>query len=153
MEIIPAVLEKIKAYRHAGQDIVFLRDTHFEDYLETREGRYLPVAHTIRGSHGWLVDDAIRAEIDTDAYPNLEKDTFACRALGDLIAGYKELPSIELVGICTGICVISNAFFIRALYPEADLSVDAACCSCVSRDSHEKALEIMKLCHIDIANG
>ena len=146
--IVPAVIAKIKEYEANGDEIVFLRDTHEENYLDTQEGKFLPVKHTIRDTNGWLVADEIRKVCDTQNYLNLEKNTFACVALKDYLEKLDEPFEVELVGVCTGICVISNAFFIKGYYPEAKIVVDSACCACVTQEAHERALEAMKLCHI-----
>ena len=148
--ILPNVIAKIREYEESGDGILFLRDTHDEGYLRTQEGKNLPVPHTLIGSRGWLVADAIRDVIDTDKYLNLEKDRFACTDLELFLKEIEEPFAIELIGICTGICVISNAFYIKALYPEAPISVDARCCACVTPETHQKALDIMKLCQVEI---
>lgn len=150
--IIPDVILKIKEAIKNGDKIIFLRDTHYDNYLETNEGQNLPVAHAIKGTHGWEIADELRKEIDTDKYPNIEKTTFACVGLKEYL---EEIPNlneyeIDMIGICTGICVISNAFFIKALYPEMKINVYEKCCACVTPESQKKAMDVMKLCHINI---
>ena len=137
--ILPKVLEKIRTYR--PEQIFVTQDTHPDNYLETNEGRHLPVAHCIAGSQG-----------PADHF--ICKPTFGSTLLVEKLktAVGTETPEIELVGLCTGICVLSNAILCKATFPESDVSVDAACCACVTPQSHDTALSAMKLCQIDINN-
>ena len=146
--IVPRVISKIHDY---PQNCIYVtRDTHQEDYLETQEGQNLPVRHCIEGTKGW----EIRREI-ADAMPGAEiinKPTFGSVILAQELMerSQREPVEVELVGLCTDICVISNALLIKALLPEVRISVDPKCCAGVTPQSHEAALEAMKSCQIQI---
>lgn len=144
-EILPRVAEKINNFEG---DIYFTRDTHGYDYLESAEGKKLPVPHCIKGSDGWQICSAL----DTSrAKAVIDKPTFGSTELARLLAERKdEISSITLTGVCTDICVISNAMLIKAALPETPLAVDASCCAGVSPESHENALSAMKMCQIEI---
>ena len=145
--IVPGVVEKIKNF--SGR-VIATRDTHGEDYLETQEGRNLPVPHCIRGTAGWEIRPEIQRLISE---PPVDKDTFGSAALGEMLRGLDEregLESITLVGLCTDICVISNAMLIKAFLPEIPVIVDASCCAGVTPESHERALKAMAACQIAI---
>ena len=144
--IVPRVAEKIKAARKRGDMVVFTRDTHQKNYLETQEGRKLPVLHCIEGSDGWQISP--RLEVGDSRV--FDKPTFGSLNLADFAATLDGLEEVELVGLCTGICVISNAFILKARLPEVRLSVDASCCACVTPESHATALAAMKLCQVDV---
>ena len=145
--IVPYVKEKIESF---DGEVLFTRDTHAEDYMDTQEGRNLPVPHCIKGTPGW----EIRAELDalrkTEA---IDKLTFGSRDLVDVLAREGEIESITFVGLCTDICVISNAMVVKAFYPEIQLIVDAKGCAGVTPESHARALEAMKMCQIKVVNG
>ena len=141
--IVPYVKKKIESYKN--DKIYFTRDTHGEDYLETQEGRNLPVPHCIKGTHGWQISE----ELQTFGCEVLDKPTFGSVALSKLIK--EDNPeSVELCGLCTDICVISNAMLIKAALPEVKISVDASCCAGVTPKSHQNALSAMKMCQIEI---
>ena len=144
--IVPYVKEKIESF---DGEVLFTRDTHAENYMDTQEGRNLPVPHCIKGTAGW----EIRAELDalrrTEA---IDKLTFGSRDLVDVIAREGEIESITFVGLCTDICVISNAMVVKAFYPEIPLIVDARGCAGVTPESHARALEAMKTCQIKVVN-
>lgn len=144
-EIVPNVAEKIKEYQNAGDQVVFTFDTHYENYLETQEGKRLPVKHCIKGTEGWELDKALQ-DFEGEYF---EKPSFGSRELAQW-AEKGEFSSIELVGLCTDICVISNALLLKAYLPETPVSVDASCCAGVSPESHNNALEAMKMCQIDV---
>lgn len=144
-EIVPNVAEKIKEYQNAGDQVVFTFDTHYENYLETQEGKRLPVKHCIKGTEGWELDKALQ---DFKG-KYFEKPSFGSRELAQW-AEKGDFSSIELVGLCTDICVISNALLLKAYLPETPVSVDASCCAGVSPESHNNALEAMKMCQIDV---
>lgn len=147
--IVPAVAEKIRAYEKRGDQVIFTRDTHEENYLETQEGKKLPVPHCIRETHGW----EISPELSTDGCIVVDKVTFGSWELPEAVMQAMEgkLPeSIELVGLCTDICVISNALLLKARFPEVPIGVDPACCAGVTPASHENAISAMKMCQIDI---
>ena len=147
-QIVPGVMDKIAAYRQSGDKIVFTRDTHTEDYLETQEGRMLPVKHCIADTEGYLIAE----KLDTDGCEIFDKPSFGSIALAEQAAagGYDE---IELCGLCTDICVVSNALILKARLPETKIVVDAACCAGVSEESHEAALLTMKMCQVNVING
>lgn len=140
--VVENVREKIAHYREHGDQIIFTRDTHGADYLQTQEGKNLPVEHCIEGTHGWQVAEAV----DIPECEHVSKGTFGCSDLYKYIRG----TEVELVGLCTGICVISNALTLKAFLPEMRISVDPRCCACVTPQSHQTALEAMKLCQIHV---
>lgn len=147
--IVPKVAERI---RNFSGKVLFTRDTHEENYMETQEGKNLPVSHCIRGTKGWEICEeleTLRTEVPID------KVTFGSPDLGSLLReenAKNEINSITLVGLCTDICVISNAMLLKAFLPEVKIIVDAACCAGVSPESHRNALEAMKMCQIQIEN-
>jgi len=144
--IVPKVAEKIKNF---DGTVLYTRDTHEENYMETQEGRNLPVTHCIRRTEGWQ----IRTELQQTGAEVVDKPTFGSRALAEkLVEMNREeaIESITLIGLCTDICVISNAFVIKAFLPETPIFVDAACCAGVTPESHARALEAMKVCQIAV---
>lgn len=147
-EIVPAVVKKAKEF---DGRVIFTKDTHFENYMDTQEGHLLPVPHCIKGTDGWKLIpelETIAVERDADVY---EKITFGCPELAeDLVEANKKNPieSVELVGLCTDICVVSNALLIKAFLPEIPVSVDSACAAGVTKEKHEAALETMRSCQI-----
>ena len=150
--IVPAVAERIRAARAAEEIVVATLDTHPEDYLNTAEGKKLPVRHCIRGTTGWELAPAIREALG-DGATLLEKPTFGSVRLPQLVRdemGDAEQLRIELVGLCTDICVVSNALLLKANFPEADIAVNRACCAGVTPHRHEAALATMASCQIDI---
>lgn len=144
--IVPKVREKIEAYRAAGDMVIFTRDTHGENYLTTQEGRNLPVVHCVKGTPGW----EIAAELPVGDSAVVDKPTFGSVSLAHRVARLEGLEAIELVGLCTDICVISNALLLKATLPELPISVDAACCAGVTPESHKNALAAMKMCQIAV---
>ena len=150
VDIVPKVVEKIKTF---DGRIIATRDTHEVNYLETQEGKNLPVEHCIRGTKGW----EIRSEIGELIKENpIDKVTFGSAGLGQTLKEYHEqkqpIDSITLIGLCTDICVISNAMVLKANLPEVPIIVDASCCAGVTPQSHKQALEAMKVCQIEIIN-
>ncbi len=149
VEIVPRVKAKIEGFR--GK-VFFTRDTHGEDYMDTQEGRMLPVPHCMKGTEGWQIHPELEALRKTDA---VDKVTFGATALGALLREENErepIARITLVGLCTDICVISNALLIKAFLPEVPVRVDASCCAGVTPESHKNALFAMKVCQIGIGN-
>lgn len=150
------VAEKIKAYRseNNGIPVIFTMDTHSEDYLETQEGKKLPVVHCVKGTDGWEIDPTVwSAAESTDIL--LEKNSFGSLKLSNVIrdTAADKLPdveAIELVGVCTDICVISNAMILKAAFPEIPIIVDGSCCAGVTPESHENALKAMSSCQIEV---
>ena len=153
VSIVPKVIEKIRAF---DGTVLFTRDTHEEGYLETQEGRNLPVPHCIKGTHGWKLHPEIESLAeDLGGPPALhvfDKGTFGSRALAKYLADDPDVSEIELVGLCTDICVISNALTIKTCLPETPITVDAACCAGVTPESHRRALDAMRVCQIRIVN-
>lgn len=142
--ILPAVKEKIARYAARGDEIIYTRDTHGEDYLDTPEGRKLPVVHCVRGTEGWQLAEGIYIP----GSRIIDKPTFGWTGWGS-----ESFEAVELVGLCTDICVVSNALILRALFPDAEISVDPGCCAGVTPESHEAALCVMKMCQIDVTDG
>ena len=144
-EMLPRLAGKIESFEG---DIYFTRDTHGENYLESAEGKNLPVPHCIKDSEGWQISSAL----DTSrAVAIIDKPTFGSTELAELLAQRADkISSITLTGVCTDICVISNAMLIKAHLPEIPLAVDASCCAGVTPESHENALSAMKMCQIEI---
>jgi len=145
--IVGRVAAKVEAYKNRGDEVVFTRDTHGENYLTTQEGRNLPVKHCIRETDGWRIASAI----DTSGCTILDKVTFGSMELAEYVAQRKPM-SVELVGLCTDICVISNAMILKASMPEVPVGVDASCCAGVTPESHKNALGAMKACQVVILN-
>lgn len=150
--IVPYVAEKAK--NTPRENLFVTLDTHQPNYMETNEGRHLPVPHCIEGTEGHALDNAIAAAVDgIPASRIIRKPTFGSVALLDALRALpEELTEIELVGVCTGICVISNAMLCKAAFPEADITVDAALCACVTPESHDIALNAMRLCQMEIVH-
>lgn len=144
--IVGKVAEKIETYRKNGDRVIFTRDTHFDNYMSTQEGRNLPVPHCIKDSEGWQISKKLTVGDSTV----IDKPSFGSVELGDYLAGLEDIEAVELIGLCTDICVISNAMIIKAKLPEIKVSVDSQCCAGVTPDSHNNALEAMKMCQIEI---
>ena len=147
--IVERVAEKIRGF---NGEVIFTRDTHPNDYLNTQEGKNLPVVHCVEGSEGWRIREGL-----TEIRPCsvIDKPTFGSAELGAILARKNEeeaIGEITLIGLCTDICVISNALLIKAFLPEVPVCVDAACCAGVTPESHRNALEAMKMCQIRIDN-
>lgn len=147
VSIIQNVCDKIEKFE--GK-IYVTKDTHDDNYLNTNEGRNLPVVHCIRNSEGWQLDKAIEKALSTKDYEIVEKPGFGSLELPEIIR--KDFPDInfeiEIVGLCTDICVVSNAIILKANFPENTIKVDSKCCAGVTPDSHEAALMTMKMCQI-----
>ncbi len=148
--ILPRVIQKVKGFE--GR-ICFTRDTHGEDYLDTQEGKKLPVKHCIIGEEGWRLADGLEELATGSGCKVYNKPAFGCV---ELAADLREendrepIEGIELCGLCTDICVISNALMVKAFLPEVPVCVDASCCAGVTPQSHRNALEAMKMCQIEI---
>lgn len=139
--IVDNVQKKIEEYKNNGDEIIFTRDTHQANYLKTNEGIHLPVEHCIEGSDGWQ----IRAGLYVEGAKCVDKPTFGYVSWRNF-----EFEEVELVGLCTDICVVSNALIIKALYPEIKVSVDSSCCAGVTVESHNAALTTMKMCQVEV---
>lgn len=146
--IIPAVAKRIEEYEKEGCPVFFTRDTHTEEYMNTQEGRLLPVPHCIKGTDGWQIAKELRGFADEGNV--LDKLSFGCMELPTWIAGkLGETPKeLELCGVCTDICVISNAVILKAAFPETKIEVKGRLCAGVTPESHENALNAMKNCQI-----
>lgn len=147
--IVPKVEQKIRNF--SGR-VLFTRDTHEENYMDTQEGQKLPVPHCIRGTDGWQIRPELQVLCKEEP---IDKVTFGSVDLGRVLqeADQKDpVKSITFVGLCTDICVISNALLAKAYLPEAELTVDASCCAGVTPQSHKNALEAMKVCQIRVEN-
>ena len=145
--IVPNVVAKIRDFDGL---VLATRDTHEQNYLQTQEGKNLPVEHCIRGTKGWEIQSDIAALIQEEP---VDKPTFGSRNLAEKLVEIHEknaIDSITLIGLCTDICVISNAMTIKAFLPEVPIIVDASCCAGVTPQSHEQALEAMKVCQIQV---
>lgn len=148
VKILPKVQQKIAEYRSQGFPVIFTRDTHDENYLTTQEGKNLPVVHCIYGSEGWNIASCLDVQDSTI----LNKPAFGSTELVQYLATKYPGIELELVGLCTDICVISNAMMLKIFFPETIISVDASCCAGVTPGSHKNALEAMKMCQIIIQN-
>ena len=147
--MIDAAAKRIRDF--SGKVFVTM-DTHFENYMDTREGKKLPVPHCIKGTDGWQLNDRIREALYGKDFDVVEKHTFGSTELPKLIrsdAGDDEV-SIELIGLCTDICVVSNALILKANFCESEVSVDASCCAGVTPETHRAALETMKMFQINV---
>ena len=137
--IVPNVKKKIQEYKNRGDEIIFTRDTHQSDYLDTPEGKKLPVVHCIEGTKGWQIADAL--EVEGCTY--IDKPTFGWTHWNE-----RTFQEIEMIGLCTDICVVSNALILKATFPSVEITVDASCCAGVTPQTHLAALETMKMCQI-----
>lgn len=145
--IVPNVVKKIENF---DGEIFATLDTHFDNYMETSEGKNLPVPHCIKNTDGWLLDKEVKAALDKKGFTAVEKNTFGSTDLPALIkekSGDGEL-SIELIGLCTDICVVSNALILKANFPEADIKIDPECCAGVTPEAHIAAIKTMASCQI-----
>lgn len=149
VSIVPDVVEKIESFEG---DIIVTYDTHPENYMETQEGKNLPVLHCIKGSEGWKLNDKVQESLLKREYKVIEKPTFGATELPEYIKeNYDPLDiEIELIGLCTDICVVSNALLLKANFLETKVSVDAVCCAGVTPESHEAALLTMKMCQVNV---
>ena len=142
--IIPRVVRKVEGYD--GQ-VIFTRDTHGSDYMQTQEGRKLPVIHCVKGTAGWEICDALKPYVKQV----VDKPTFGSLELPHILSASGEVvEEIELCGLCTDICVISNAMILKAAFPEARILVDGSCCAGVTMESHHTALNVMQAVQIEV---
>lgn len=155
--IVPAVAARIQRAKAEGSQVIFTLDTHETNYMDTREGRFLPVPHCIRDTLGWALEPDIAAQCASGMI-SFEKPTFGSLALCRYVCNLAQEKgcldgrgmTIELCGVCTDICVISNALLIKASLPEADILVDSSLCAGVTPQKHEAALETMRSCQIEV---
>ena len=164
--VVPAIVEKIKNFD--GQTIIATMDTHDNDYLNTTEGKKLPVPHCIKGTDGWKINQKVLDALKARGYETITKRCFTATDLFLVLMKYgydtsyelfeaetrydtpDELFEIEIIGLCTDICVISNALYLKAMYPDAEITVDSKCCAGVTPEKHEAALEVMRSCQINV---
>ena len=139
--IVPKVKEKIQEYIRNSHEVIFTRDTHSEDYLQTSEGKKLPVEHCIKGTKGWQIADGLYV----DGCKVIDKPNF-----GWSHWNIEQLEDVEIIGLCTDICVVSNALIIKATFPDANIKVDSNCCAGVTVDTHQAALKTMAMCQIEV---
>lgn len=149
--IVDNVVARTVNAMNGGEEIIFTRDTHGDDYMQTQEGRKLPVPHCVSGTAGWEIIPQLREY--SAGRTVIDKPTFGSAALASMLfemALCEKIESITLIGLCTDICVISNALLIKAFLPEVEIIVDSSCCAGVSPQSHINALEAMKMCQIKV---
>ena len=144
--IVPYVKELIQK---CDGKVLFTRDTHFSNYMDTQEGKNLPVPHCIQGTPGWEIRPELEALRTTEA---IDKLTFGSSQLPEILKKEENIESITFIGLCTDICVISNVMITKAFFPEVPLIVDAKACAGVTPESHKNALAAMKMCQITIVN-
>lgn len=149
VEIVPAVKARIQKALENGEKIIFTRDTHKENYLETQEGKNLPVKHCIKGTEGWEIIHELRG-YEERAVKIFDKPTFGSRKLGKYLKKTEDVDKVTVIGLCTDICVISNALVLKAFLPEVPIVVEKDCCAGVTPESHENALAAMRSCQIQI---
>ncbi len=145
VSIVPAVKEYIENF--CGE-IIFTRDTHHDDYMNTQEGKNLPVPHCIEDTEGWQIAKELIPL--TEGKRVFDKPTFGSTHLAEYLKNQGDVDEVTLIGLCTDICVISNAMLIKAYLPEVKISVVEECCAGVTPDSHKRALDAMKVCQIEI---
>lgn len=148
--IIPAAAAKIRAFD--GDELFVTYDTHYENYMDTLEGAKLPVPHCIEGTPGHALNAEIDAALREKAHTDIIKNTFGTFEIAEALKEKygDEALDITLIGLCTDICVASNAIILRAAFPNAKISVDAACCAGVTPASHDAALQTLGSCQMDI---
>lgn len=139
--IVPKVKEKIQEYVQNGDEIIFTRDTHGDNYLQTLEGKQLPVEHCIKGTKGWQIAEGLYIE----GCKIIDKPNFGWPHWNE-----EHLEDVEIIGLCTDICVVSNALIIKATFPDINVKVDSKCCAGVTVETHEAALKTMAMCQIEI---
>ena len=143
--IVPYVKEYIENF---DGEVIFTKDTHSENYLSTQEGKNLPVVHCVKGTLGWEICDELLPFAESRKV--FEKKTFGSVELAQYMSSLDDIESVTLLGLCTDICVISNAYLIKAYMPEVKVSVVKNCCAGVTEESHERALAAMAVCQIDV---
>ena len=153
--IVDKVVEKIHSYSRPGDCVYATRDTHGEDYLETSEGKFLPVKHCVKGTKGWEIRGEVARALQERKAVIVDKPTFGSEELAQKLweESREEETEIELVGLCTDICVVTNALLLKTKLPETKISVDSSCCAGVTPSSHSAALLTMKMCQIETEKG
>ena len=148
--IVDNVVNKINEF---DGEIIVTYDTHHDNYMETREGKYLPAPHCIEGTDGWQLNDKVKNALVGKGAAKIRKPTFGSVKLVNLLDDIDEKNTeVTLVGLCSDICVVSNAMLLKANYPEANIVVDASCCAGVTPEKHDAALEVMRSCQIEVVN-
>ena len=147
IDIVDYVAAKIKAFDGL---IIVTYDTHDENYMNSLEGKYLPVPHCIKGSEGWKLNPKIQAALENKEYISVEKPTFGSVDLPQIIKQNTQVKSIEICGLCSDICVVSNALLLKAHFHEVEISLDSKACAGVTPQSHEAALNTMRMCQINV---
>ena len=146
--IVENVVSKIAGFEG---EIIATYDTHQENYLETREGKYLPVRHCIENADGWKLNDKVEKALSEKSVVRIKKPTFGSVELVGMLKDCDMTDTeVTLIGLCTDICVVSNAMLLKAYYPEMNICIDAKCCAGVTPESHEAALTTMKMCQMNI---
>ena len=146
VKIVPYVKELIRKF---DGKVLFTRDTHYPNYMDTQEGKNLPVPHCIQGTAGWEIHPELEALRITEA---IDKLTFGSSQLPEILRQEENIESITFIGLCTDICVISNVMVTKAFFPEIPLIVDAKACAGVTPESHKNALAAIKMCQVTIIN-
>lgn len=146
IKIVPHVKERIEKAIASGEDVFFTKDTHHENYLDTKEGRFLPVKHCIEGTGGHDINKELQ-EYAKKAKKVFIKNTFGYKDLPNYLSEYDE---ITFVGLCTDICVVSNVLLVKAFYPEKTIKLEKDLCAGTTVENHQSALKVMKSCHIEI---
>lgn len=146
LEIVDAVKAKVDSYIWAGNTVIYTQDTHTRDYLKTQEGQKLPVEHCIEGTSGWEISKKVYAS----GCKVVKKPSFGSLELAEIIGDMKNIEAIEVIGLCTDICAISNAIILKAKMPEVSILVDRSCCAGTTLDNHNNALNAMKMCQIEV---
>lgn len=159
--IVPTVCERLKEYEKEQPLVIFTKDTHYENYLETQEGKNLPVSHCIYGTPGWSINKQISSIVDTGKFhfwsdsnvirSRVLKNTFGSTDLMEILK-ITDFEEIIFMGLCTDICVVSNVLAAKMTLPETLITVDASCCAGVTPEKHKAALETMKSCQINVIN-
>ncbi len=141
----------IEKFRKENKDakIIATLDTHYENYMDTQEGKNLPVPHCIRGTDGWMLEDTVEKALGKDCI-KLEKITFGAVDIPFAVGKDEDIEEIQMLGVCTDICVISNAMILKAAFPEVPIKIIADCCAGVTPESHNNALAAMKMCQMEI---
>lgn len=147
-----AIVDNVaRTVKNFDGEVIFTRDTHYDNYMDTQEGKNLPVPHCIKDTEGWQIDKKLAAIIDADSSIKIfDKPTFGSVELAEYLKRSGGIEKVTLIGLCTDICVISNALLIKAYLPETEVSVIESCCAGVTPESHKNALEAMKMCQIKI---
>jgi len=148
--IVPKIAEKLEEFKRENASIYFTMDTHDKFYLETLEGKYLPVKHCIGNTPGWCIVDELFPYIQK--YNVIQKEAFGYTKWDSRLVNSDLLTEIMIVGVCTDICVVSNALILRAMLPKCKIVVDASCCAGTTKENHEAALKVVKSCQIEVIN-